>query len=157
MARGSARRPSSAIVTVLFATFGIRQIINSRPVRCLGPVLIEATHKECDWTSDQDIWNDGASDSHNEQLNDVERPQNEDLVRCVEQHSYEEDPADVLQHRAKKAFSLVWLREKCPQERPPPLTGIPKAGSNCQDGDHGWHHQQSKVQRPARPSEELFS
>ena len=46
--------------------------------------------------------------------------------------------------------------EDSPQKRRLSFPGVPQAGSDCEERHHGRHHEQPKLQRPDRPTEQLL-
>ena len=86
----------------------------------------------------------------------VERPQDQELIRGVEHARDDEDPAEVLEPGAEEPSPLGRAREEGPHEDRFALPDVLQVGPDREDGDHGRHDHQSKVQRPARPAEELL-
>jgi hypothetical protein len=76
----------------LVAVFSIER----QPASGASPVSVKEAREKCYRTSNQAIRYDGAGYRHDQQLADVELPQNEELVDRVEYTCHGEDPAYVL-------------------------------------------------------------
>ena len=106
-----------------------------------------------DGAPDQDIRYDGASDGYDQELTEVKRPQNPELVGGVEDDGDEEDAADVFDCGANKPLPLGRISEKGPQDNRTPFTRVPQIGTDGEDGDHGRHDEQAEVQGAAEAAE----
>jgi len=116
----------------------------------------QAADEACDRSSNQDVRHNGARHSYDQELSDVKRTQNEKLVRGVEHDRHDEYSADIFYCGSEKPATLGGIREESSQEGWPPFAGVPQIGAYRKNGDYGRHHEQAKVQRPARPAEQFI-
>ena len=78
------------------------------------------------------------------------------LVRGVQHDRDDEDLGDVLDAGAKEPSPLGPAREEGSQEERLSFPDVPQTGSDREDRHHGRHHDEPKVQRSARPPQQLL-